>query len=176
MTMFQRAKPGGQPVASTEFVTVFVGDQLFGLPIGCVQDVFHVGAITPVPLAPYEVAGLLNLRGRVLTALCLRRLLRLPAAPDINRMVVGIELGGESFGLLVDKVGEVLSLPIADGQPAPSNFDPRWARFASSVYWLAEGLLVVLDVEAAISQPAAAGPRQTSYFNEMPVFQKGIAS
>lgn len=176
MTMYQRAKPDGQPVPSTEFVTVYVGDQVFGLPIGCVQDVFHVSAITPVPLAPYEVAGLLNLRGRVLTALCLRRLLRLPAAPEINRMVVGIEQSGESFGLLVDKVGEVLSLPIAERQPAPSNFDPRWARFASGVYWLAEGLLVVLDVEAALSQPASAGPRQASYFNEVQVFQKGIGS
>ncbi|HEX5666422.1 MAG TPA: chemotaxis protein CheW [Hyphomicrobium sp.] len=174
--MYQRAKPDGQTFPSTEFVTVYVGDQVFGLPIGCVQDVFHVGAITPVPLAPYEVAGLLNLRGRVLTALCLRRLLRLPAAPEINRMVVGIEQSGESFGLLVDKVGEVLSLPIAERQPAPSNFDPRWARFASGVYWLAEGLLVVLDVEAALSQPASAGPRQASYFNEVQVFQKGIGS
>lgn len=176
MTMFERAKPGGPPVQLSELVTVVVGGQLFGLPIGCVQDVFHVGAITPVPLAPYEVAGLLNLRGRVLTALCLRRLLRLPAAPEINRMVVGIEQNGEFFGLLVDSVGEVLSLPVADRQPAPSNFDPRWARFASGVYWLPEGLLVVLDVEAAISQPAMTGPRQAGNFNEMPIFQRGIAS
>src|SRR5689334_3046786 len=82
-----------------EFVTIVVGGQRFGLPIDVVQDVFFAGAITPVPLSPPEICGLLNLRGRVVTALSMRRLLELPDLPATGeRMVVGVEYAGESFG------------------------------------------------------------------------------
>jgi purine-binding chemotaxis protein CheW len=149
-----------------EFVTIVVGGQRFGLPIDVVQDVFFAGSITPVPLAAPEVCGLLNLRGRVVTALSMRRLLALPDLPDQGeRMVVGVEYGGESFGLIVDSVGEVVSLPVADQQPNPINLDPRWARFSSGIHWLDDGLLVVVDVDAVLSPAALAGhserPRQT---------------
>lgn len=141
-----------------EFVTVVVGGQRFGLPIGVVQDVFFAGAITPVPLAAPEVSGLLNLRGRVVTALSMRRVLDLPDLPAVGeRMVVGVEYAGESFGLIVDSVGEVVSLSVADQQPNPINLDPRWARFSSGIHWLDDGLLVVVDIDAVLSPAALAG-------------------
>ena len=62
-----------------EYVTVTIGDQLFGLPISRVQDVFIPDRLTRVPLAPPEVAGVLNLRGRIVTAIDMRRRLGLPA-------------------------------------------------------------------------------------------------
>ena len=89
-----REDPASQTV---DYVTIIVAAQRFGLPIACVHDVFMAGAITPVPLAPPEVSGLLNLRGRVVTALSMRRLLRLPdLPPGEDRMVVGVEHAGES--------------------------------------------------------------------------------
>src|SRR5918998_4379211 len=101
-----------------EYVTVMVGEQIFGLPIDRVHDVFIASALTDVPLAPREIVGLLNLRGRVVTAMCLRRRLGLPDAEKGREMAVGLEHQGESYGLLVDQVGEVMKL-------APERREPN---------------------------------------------------
>src|SRR3954468_11218878 len=91
-----------------EYVTAMIGGQLFGLPISRVQDVFMPERLTRVPLAPGEIAGVLNLRGRVVTAIDMRRRLGLPPRQGSHAaMAVGIECNGESYGLLIDGVGEV---------------------------------------------------------------------
>lgn len=130
-----------------EYVTVTIGEQLFGLPIGQVQDVFVPGRLTPVPLAPEEIAGVLNLRGRIVTALDMRCRLGLPKR-DVRRnaMAVGIELNGESYGLVIDAVGEVLKLHESTREPAPINLDGRLAQVAAAIHRLDGELLVVLDV------------------------------
>src|SRR2546423_12151041 len=90
-----------------EYVTVVIDGQLFGLPISRVQDVFMPDRITRVPLAEPEIAGVLNLRGRIVTAVDMRRRLGLPPRGDDRPpMAGGIELRGESYGLLIDTVGE----------------------------------------------------------------------
>src|SRR5438045_9221407 len=92
---------------TTEFVTVTIGDHLFGLPISRVQDVFVPDRLTRVPLAPSEVGGILNLRGRVVTAIDMRSRLDLGTrTPGKPLMAIGIEFKGESYSLLVDAVGE----------------------------------------------------------------------
>ncbi len=140
-----------------DYVTVTVGEALFGLPIDRVHDVFRPTSVTPVPLAPPEVVGLLNLRGRVVTALCLRRRLGLPApGGDATGMAVGLEQGGETFGLVVDAVGEVLRPPPGTFEPTPPNLDPRWRGLALGVHRLDGPLLVVLDVEALLAFAPAA--------------------
>src|SRR5438105_15711363 len=93
-----------------EYVTAVIGGQLFGLPISRVQDVFMPERITRVPLASAEIAGVLNLRGRLVTVIDLRHRLGLPGRAAERPMAVGIELRGESFGLLIDSVGEVIRL------------------------------------------------------------------
>ncbi len=144
---------------TTDYVTVVVDGQLFGLPIGCVHDVFFTGAVTAVPLAPKQISGLINLRGRVVTALCLRCLLGIPRGATLaGTMVACIENGGESFGLIVDRVGEVLNLPATECQPNPLNLDPAWARYSAGIHWLDDALLVVLDVEALLDPANFQGP------------------
>src|SRR6266702_4527958 len=121
----------------TEYVTVTIGDHLFGLPIARVQDVFVPDRLTRVPLAPAEGAGILNLRGRVVTAIDMRSRLDFGALkPGSPVMAIGIEYKGESYGLLVDAVGEVMPLADRERQPNPSNLDPRLARVAAGVYRL----------------------------------------
>ena len=145
--------PGDRPSHTVDYVTVVVGDQLFGLPIASVHDVFIATTITRVPLAPPEIAGLINLRGRVVTAVSMRRLLKLPDAPDIGELtVVGVEVEGESFGLVVDNVGEVLNLPAVEREPNPLNLDPRWARLSRGIHWIDGGLMVVFDIDTALDQ------------------------
>ena len=134
-----------------EFVTVWIADQLFGLPIARVHDVFMVDRLTRVPLAPPEIAGILNLRGRVVTTIDMRRRLDLPAREEgRSNMAVGIEHRGESYGLLIDSVGEVLKIPAASRDPNPINLDPRWARVAAGVVQLDSRLMVVLDVDRVL--------------------------
>ena len=69
-----------------EYVTVMIGEQLFGLPIERVHDVFMPGHLTPVPLASEEIAGVLNLRGRIVTAIDMRCRLGLPKREDKTRV------------------------------------------------------------------------------------------
>jgi len=139
---------------SDEYVTVMVGDQMFGLPIDRVHDVFIASAVTCVPLAPPEIAGLLNLRGRVVTALCLRRRLGLPDAESGCEMAIGLEHQGESYGVLVDDVGEVMKLSPETREPNPVHMDPRWFRLSRGVHRLDSRLLIILDIDAVLALDA----------------------
>jgi purine-binding chemotaxis protein CheW len=135
----------------TEYVTVLIGDQLFGLPISRVQDVFMPDRLTRVPLASPEIAGVLNLRGRIVTAIDMRRRLGLPPRQDGRPpMAVGIELKGESYGLLIDTVGEVLKLADGTRESNPVNLDQHLARVSAGVHRLDGQLLVVLDVDRVL--------------------------
>ncbi len=137
--------------ATEGFVTVVTGGQLFGIRLERVRDVFVPKNISQVPLAPAEVAGLLNLRGRIVTAIDLRRRLGLPPRSDGGTPVaVGIEERGELFALIVDRVGEVLKLKPSSYEANPVNLDERWMKFCAGVHRLDEGLLVVLDVNKAL--------------------------
>ncbi|HEY8442918.1 MAG TPA: chemotaxis protein CheW [Xanthobacteraceae bacterium] len=132
----------------TEYVTVTIGDHLFGLPISRVQDVFVPERLTRVPLAPPEVAGILNLRGRVVTAIDMRTRLDLGSRPkDRLAMAIGIEFRNESYGLLVDAVGEVMALRDSACEAKPANLDPRLNKVAAGIYRLEGHLMVVLDVD-----------------------------
>jgi len=132
----------------TDYVTFTTAGQLFGLPIEHVQDVFTLANITRVPLAGREIAGVLNLRGRIVTVIDLANRLQLGAPRDATaHMVIGIERGAESFGILVDRVGEVLSLADRDREPAPINLDRTLDAAATGVFRLDEKILVALDAD-----------------------------
>jgi purine-binding chemotaxis protein CheW len=134
--------------ATEGFVTVVTGGQLFGLRLERVRDVFVPRGLSPVPLAPPEIAGLLNLRGRIVTAIDLRRRLGLPPRSDGGTPVaVGIEERGELCGLMVDRVGDVLRLGPSTYDANPVNLDQRWAKVCAGVHRLDQNLMVVLDVD-----------------------------
>src|SRR3954463_4347617 len=138
-----------------EYVTAMIGGQLFGLPISRVQDVFMPERLTRVPLSEPEIAGVLNLRGRIVTVVEMRRRLGLPHRSDGKpSMAVGIELKGESYGLLIDTVGEVLKLGEATLEPNPVNLDGKLARVSAGVHRLDRQLMVILDVESVLNASA----------------------
>ena len=145
------SKRNSQEVVSTEdheeFVTMFIEGQMFGIPVLLVQDVLGPQKITRIPLAPPEVAGSLNLRGRIVTAIDVRLRLRLPRKKEQGEsMSVVVDLKGELYSLRVDSVGEVLSLPAAKFERNPPTLDPLWREFSTGIYRLDGKLLVVLDV------------------------------
>jgi purine-binding chemotaxis protein CheW len=146
------SKRGIQELASTEaheeFVTMFIEGQMFGIPVLMVQDVLGPQKITRIPLSPPEVAGSLNLRGRIVTAIDVRLRLRLAHKSDVENkgMSVVVDMRGELYSLRVDQVGEVLSLPAAKFERNPPTLDPLWREFSNGIYRLDGKLLVVLDV------------------------------
>lgn len=134
-----------------EYVTALIGGQLFGVPILRVQDVFAPERLTKVPLAPAEIAGVLNLRGRIVTLVDMRRRLALEYGADQSQtMAIGVESCGESYGLLIDSIGEVLKLDDLACEPNPSNLDPRLASVSTGIYRLEGQLLMVLDVDRVL--------------------------
>ena len=133
---------------SREFVTFTIAGQLFGIPVLQVQDVLSSYNITPIPLAPPEITGSLNLRGRVITAIDVRIRLGLPGRDaDADSMSIVAENEGELYSLMVDAVGEVLALsPDAFERNLPT-LDPKFRSFSAGIYRLEDQLLVVLDVD-----------------------------
>ncbi|CCE08303.1 Chemotaxis protein cheW [Bradyrhizobium sp. STM 3843] len=137
--------------AVAEYVTAVIGGQLFGLPISRVQDVFMPERLTRVPLSSVEIAGVLNLRGRIVTVIDMRARLGLAKADDGRPpMAVGVDLRGESYGLLIDQIGEVLRLPEESREENPVNLDPRMAKLAGGVHRLDGQLMVILDVDRVL--------------------------
>jgi purine-binding chemotaxis protein CheW len=137
--------------AVIEYVTILLDGQLFGLPISRVQDVFIPERLTRVPLAQPDIAGVLNLRGRIVTAIDMRCRLGLPPREDKGPpMAVGIECRGESYGLLIDSVGEVLKLDDGSREANPVNLDGSIARISAGVHRLEGQLLIVLDVDRVL--------------------------
>ena len=134
-----------------EYVTAMIGGQLFGLPILRVQDVFIPERLTRVPLAPSEIAGVLNLRGRIVTLIDMRGRLGLDKREHGSQpMAIGVESRGESYGLLIDSIGEVLKLDDDTREPNPINLDPRLARVSVGIHRLEGQLLMVVDVERVL--------------------------
>ncbi len=132
---------------SQEFVTFTIAEQLFGIPVLQVQDVLSSYHITPIPLAPPEITGSLNLRGRVITAIDVRIRLGLPRrAADAKSMSIVAENGGELYSLMVDRVGEVLALSPSAFERNLPTLDAKFRAFSEGIYRLDDQLLVVLDV------------------------------
>lgn len=143
----------------SEYVTATVAGQRFGLPIGRVQDVFVPERLTRVPLAAPEVAGLLNSRGRIVTLIDVRRRLAFGENSRAEQpMAIGVEARGESYGLLVDAVGEVLKLDDRNIDVNPVNLDPRLAEVSVGIHRLDEQLLLLIDVDRllGLAEKAAA--------------------
>lgn len=141
-----------QDANAFDYVTIMLGSQMFGLPIRRVHDVFLTTNITSVPLAPPQIVGLLNLRGRVVTAISLRQRLGMPPAPEgqANQMALGIEDNVEAYALIVDKIGEVLKLDATTLETNPVHLDPAWAQVSSGIHRLEDRIMVILDVDAVL--------------------------
>jgi len=147
---------GGEGAAPGLIVSLQVGGQLCGLPVHAVRDVLGPQTITRVPLAAPEIAGNLNLRGRIVTTIDLRKRLGLVAPDGIPAMSVVTEHGPELYALLVDRVLEVVSVADRTLSPLPPTLAARWSRFGTGVYQLPGGLLIMLDVNRLLALSARA--------------------
>jgi purine-binding chemotaxis protein CheW len=135
---------------SKDFLTVFIAGQTFGIPILQIQDVLGEQSVTKVPLAPPEVAGSLNLRGRVVTAINARSRLGIDPIKDgeknLGKMSVVVEHGNELYSLIIDRVGDVVTLKDENFEKTPATLDPAWKDISAGIYMQERDLLVILDV------------------------------
>jgi purine-binding chemotaxis protein CheW len=127
-----------------EMCSVWVAGALFGLPISHIVEIVGSVCPQPVPLAPAFVGGLVHYRGDVLITIRLRQLLGLPAL-DHSQPILVIESPGGCFGVLVDSVGEVLTVEPKDYEPNPSTLDDCRKGLFTGAYKLKDRLLVILD-------------------------------
>ena len=157
MTSDVLERPGRSRREERMYVTLTVADQLCGVPVLSVRDILGEQAITRIPLAPPEIAGSLNLRGRIVTAIDLRERLHLPPPPDgTPRMSVVADQSGELYALLVDQVSEVMTLKASAFERNPPTLPAAWAQFSTGIYRLDGRLLVVLDVGKLLALNEAA--------------------
>ncbi len=137
--------------AQSRHFTIKVSAQTIGLPVGCVKTIFHIERLTPVPLAPREIAGLANLRGRIVTALHLDRCLRIEQAnPAPSRLAVVVEHNDEDYALLVDQTGNVVVSNETDRIICPAHVDQRLSELLAACYRFENGFLSILNVGALI--------------------------
>ncbi len=143
-----RVLPRKKNVAAdmVEMCSVRLGDGLYGVPITHILEIVGGSRPQAVPLAPYFVGGLVHYRGDVLTTVSLRRLLGMPPHEGSQDLLV-VESSGGCFGLMVDSVGEVLTVSQADFEPNPSTVDERKRGLFAGTYKLKDGLMVMLDPE-----------------------------
>jgi purine-binding chemotaxis protein CheW len=140
-----RPGTGNEAGRSGDYLTVKIGGQMFGMPVLEIQDVLGPQRITRIPLVPPQVAGALNLRGRIVTAIDARTRLDLPKDTSGDReMSVVVEYRGELYSIIVDEVGEVLALQQI--QPNPPTLNPSWRSISSGIVRLQKDLLVIVDI------------------------------
>ena len=145
---------------ASQYATFFVDGLFFGIDVLRVQEVLRTQEMTPVPLAPAVIEGLINLRGQIVTALDLRKRLGLPPRiQGAEAMSVVVRTADGPVSLLVDDIGDVLEPDASVFDSAPDNMDARARELVNGVYRLDERLLLVLDTEKAVDVAAQTGPQ-----------------
>ncbi len=137
-----------------QLVSMIVAEQQFGVHIDVVRDILGAQQLAKVPLAAAEIAGVLNLRGRIVTAIDLGRRLGIQhgkGRPTDQAMNIVVDHRGELYSLLVDRVGDVLMLGNDRFEADTSNLPSRWRPLAHGIFRLDDALLVELDIERLLA-------------------------
>jgi purine-binding chemotaxis protein CheW len=142
-------------MTTRQYATFHVADQLFGLDVANVQEVLAFDQYTPVPLAPKAIGGLFNLRGQVIAAIDLRHQLGLPPRPTTGpHMNVIVHTGDEAVSLLVDHIGEVITLHPDTCEPPPDTLHGPARHLITGTFKLDGQLMLALDTTRATDTSA----------------------
>lgn len=137
---------------STRLVTFTLGRRSYGIDVSVVQEVLRGLPLTRIPLAPRALAGLINLRGQVLTAVDLREQLGLPPREEgVEAMLVVAHVVGEPVALLVDSIGAVVDVEPEQFEPPPDTLVGPTRELILGAYKLPDHLLLALDVDKAVA-------------------------
>jgi len=143
-----------QDVDLLQMVTFKIGEEEFGVDILRVQEIIRIMEITRVPKAPHFVEGVINLRGRVIPIIDLRRRFGLTAREhDKDTRIIVIEINNMIVGFVVDAVHEVLRIPADTVEPPPpAVMGGVDSEYIKGVGKLDDRLLILLDLDRLLSQ------------------------
>lgn len=130
-----------------QYSTFTIAENLYGIDVMQVQEITKALSMTRVPLAPKYVKGLINLRGQISTAICLKELFQINSEQNEERMNVVCRLNDILVSFLVDKIGDVLELEEKDFEQVPDTVSSSIKQFVKGVYKIPEKLLTVIDIE-----------------------------
>ncbi len=135
-----------------QLVTCKLADEEYGVHIHQVQEIVQIPEITRIPGMPAFIEGVINLRGRIIPVLDLRRRfgLEVKVGGDASRIIV-VEIGGQTVGLVVDSVSEVLRLPQSAIDPIPPTISKVGTEFIAGVGKLEKKLVILLDLEKILT-------------------------
>jgi len=129
-----------------------LADATFGLDTMLVQEIIKVPDITKVYLAPEDITGIINLRGKIVTIIDLAIKLELPTEAEMaDRRIIIVESQDEPFGLVVDKINDVIHIDGEELDAAPSNVRVAQSRFISGVFRDNEQLIAILNLDEVIN-------------------------
>ena len=135
-----------------DYVTIWLDGQMCGIPVLEVHDVLSKQVLTKIPQSPEAVAGVLNLRGQIVTAIDLRKRLKLKDREgEGEEMNIVVEYQSEPYSLIIDKVGDVLSLSDDAFEKNPVTLEACWREVSTGIFRLEEELLVILDIEKLLT-------------------------
>ena len=142
---------------ANQYTTFFLGETYLGIDVLRVREILVRQNMTPVPKSPRSVLGLINLRGQIVTAVDLRDRMGMGSLDEVEEpMNVVIRTKEGPVSLLVDAVGDVMSVSDKTLEPTPDNVSGPARKFVSGVHKLDGKLLAVLDVDRLFpGEPAA---------------------
>lgn len=135
-----------------QLVSFTIGDEEFGVDILKVQEINRMVDVTRVPNTPEYVDGVINLRGKVIPIIDLRRRFEMKRKEkDKNTRIIVVELAGKVLGFVVDAVSEVLRIPKSVTEPPPSIIAGIDAEYITAIAKLETRLLILLDLERVLT-------------------------
>ena len=142
---------------TTKFVTVKIGNQSFAISAMVVEDVLLPQKITTIPMAAPYIIGLLNLRGRVVTAIDLRVRMGMEVSENrMNNKSIVVEFEHNLYSFVVDEVTGVYDIPLAEVEHNPDNLSEEWKEYCTGIYKLEDELMVILNVNGILDQKKEA--------------------
>ncbi len=150
------ASASGPATQTRQYSTFRVADMFMGIELTRVQELLRYQEMTSVPLAPLAIEGLINLRGQIVTALDVHRILGLPVveSDEALPMNIVIQSEGGAVSLLVDEICDVLDVPLDAAMPLPENLPAQQRELIEGVYQLETGLLLILNTERVLETAA----------------------
>ncbi len=139
-----------------------IGEHLFGVRISGVSDIMLRGAETPVPWAGDKIAGVMNLRGHVVTVINLCASLGMQESPQ-TRMNIVVEYDDELYGFLCDAVSDILDMNMADMAPVPLVLEERWQGLAEGIFTMPGKLMILLDTHRIVKAAQKYEPLKEGY-------------
>ena len=138
--------------AEIQLVVFQLSDEEYGAAIGQVQEIVNLGKVTRMPKAPAFVEGIINLRGRVVPIIDIRKRFDLaPKERDKNARIMVVLVEGQAMGIVVDSISEVLRLPKEDIEPPPQIIGDISATYLKGVGKVGDRLVVLLDLDKVLT-------------------------